>query len=75
MSALVVSGNDDAKKPSLKVLEYELDATEFRILYDFTGPEAEEMAKKYEAQLNNDVILNLFCNITLLKHFALDLLY
>lgn len=48
--------SDDDKKPSLKVLEYELDASEFRILYDFTGPEAEEMAKKYEAQLNNDVI-------------------
>lgn len=39
------------------MLEYELDATEFRILYDFTGPEAEEMAKKYEAQLDNDVII------------------
>jgi len=33
-----------------------LDSTEFRILYDFTGPEAKEMAKKYEAQLDNDVI-------------------
>lgn len=54
MSA-AVEGNDDDKKPSLKVLEHKLDASEFRILYDFTGPEAEEMAKKYEAQLNNDV--------------------
>jgi hypothetical protein len=52
----MTNGSDDAKKPSLKVLEYELDASEFRILYDFTGSEAEEMAKKYEAQLNNDVI-------------------
>lgn len=51
----VAEGNDDDKKPFLKVLEHELDATEFRILYDFTGPEAEEMAKKYEAQLDNDV--------------------
>jgi len=33
-----------------------LNSTEFRILYNFTGPEAEEMAKKYEAQLDNDVI-------------------
>lgn len=57
MSSSVVNGTDDGKKPSLKVLEYELDATEFRILYDFTGPEAEEMAKKYEAQLNNDVVI------------------
>jgi len=57
VSSSVVNGTDDGKKPSLKVLEYELDATEFRILYDFTGPEAEEMAKKYEAQLNNDVVI------------------
>lgn len=55
MSAAADSSEDD-KKPSLKVLEHELDATEIRILYDFTGPEAEEMAKKYEAQLDNDVI-------------------
>ncbi|XP_027849362.2 isoleucine--tRNA ligase, cytoplasmic [Aphis gossypii] len=57
-----VEGNDDDKKPSLKVLEHELDASEFRILYDFTGPEAEEMAKKYEAQLNNDILVLL--NVT-----------
>lgn len=55
MSAVGDSSEDD-KKPTLKVLEHELDATEIRILYDFTGPEAEEMAKKYEAQLDNDVI-------------------
>lgn len=51
----MANGSDENKKPPLKVLEYELDATEFRIFYDFTGPEAQEMAKKYEAQLDSDV--------------------
>lgn len=52
----MINEGDENKKPSLKVLEYELDASEVRILYDFTGPEAQEMAKKYEAQLDSDVI-------------------
>ncbi|XP_050421061.1 isoleucine--tRNA ligase, cytoplasmic [Adelges cooleyi] len=62
VSNMSTDNNDDQQKPPLKVLEYELEASEFRILYNFTGPEAEIMAKTYEAQIDNDILVLL--NVT-----------
>lgn len=45
------------KDGTIEVLGHKLEPSDLRIMFSFTGPAAEELARKYEAHSDNDVLV------------------
>lgn len=45
------------KEGTIEVLGHKLEPSDLRIMFSFTGPAAEELAQKYEAHSDNDVLV------------------